>query len=228
LRSFKGYLSFVKSSPLILKAQNEWLKAPMDFSKENLLITELEARVWESFDLTQAVKRHFLEKYLTDEDLNELTGLLVGEIKKGENELFGVDLTTIQDREFLQNFLRVHLKYFTIFMSLHVEDSIRSNLDPHEDLQLIFNLNHLILSGYLSFVLPKSMSDQVQKICRFIEEQTFGLQKKIGVWISRGEQTVSLQGAIQIIEEYKPKRRVAEPRFVQINANNTLLLDEYA
>ena len=228
LRSFKGYISFVKHSPRILKAQNQWMKVPMNRLNGDMLVSELEAKIWGNSDPTQAVKRRFLENYLTDEDLNEITGVIVKEIKNGENELFGVDLTTIQDREFLQSFLTVHLKYFVFFMCLHVEESIRSSLDPHEDLQLIFDLNHLILSGYLSFVLPKSLSDQVQTICRFIEEQAFGLQKKIGVWICRGEQTTRLQGSIQIMDDYQPKRRVAIPRTVQIGERPTQVLDEYA
>lgn len=199
LRSLKGYITLIENSSEILQTQTEWMESPLDTGKKDLFVAVLRKKIEQSPDKAQGTKRDFINRIVTDKTFRLFAAQMVAEALRLEEKLWGFNLLKRQDCSFLQECILIHLKYFFTYMSYHIRESIRSPLEPCEDLKLIGDLNHVVLSGYFALILPQFISCQMKQSFERFTNQVSAIQRKVVVWIYRREQSSQLLDVSRIL-----------------------------
>lgn len=217
LKSFRGYVSLVKNDAEIVRLHTEFKSSFKDKLQEDILISCLKQKVSKSPSPTQAMKSKAIELVFSDDKLKALADRFIKEIGVMEKEFWGFNLLTQQDEIYLQKMISIHLKFFLNYMCLHFSDFIRSDLEIYEDMELVLELNHLILSGYFSLVLPKSVHRQLDSISHYLSTHAPDLRRKAGVLIHRSEQSSRIDSDTgEVNESYCPIPDATEAKIMHL------------
>lgn len=213
LRSFKGYVALVRNTPEIVSAHREFMESFEDPLKADLLKFCIQEQVRKSPTLTKVVRNKVVDLAFPDEKLEKITAEFINEIVKMEREFWGTGLLTDKNKFLLKKLLPIHLKFFVNYMCLHFSRLTHASLEECEDVQLMLELNHLILSGYFGLILPKRVHGRLDAVSHSASIYVADLRRTAGVLIHRNEQSSALKEPLVALNDVYcpvPERKEAE------------------
>ncbi|MBS0625910.1 MAG: hypothetical protein JSS32_07665 [Verrucomicrobia bacterium] len=200
--TLKAYGSILKHTPEIQNAQTEFQKEPGNKLKAARLDEEIRKEIQKDQTISQSI-RSFLYNRV---DLWTKPGsAIVDAIIEMEIGFFGGRLLNEDDELFLRTIIPIHLKHFVHCGLLHLQKFTKEELDPCEEIGVVWDLNHAILSSYLDHVLPSWASRWIRKGVHKLEGATFTMQKKLAVFSHKSEQRATLTAPIALAESHVVK-----------------------
>jgi hypothetical protein len=147
------------------------------------------------------VRNKAIDLIFSDDKLEAVAVQFVEEIVQMEKEFLGVGLLTEQDKLYLKKLVPIYCKFFINYTCLHFTKLTRSDLEDCEDMELVLELNHLILSGYFALVLPKPVYQRLDLASRSLSVYVPDLRRRIGVWVHRSEQSSNIESNRMKVDE---------------------------
>jgi hypothetical protein len=195
LQGVKEYLALMKeakNSSTIFELQKKLLQEPtngllQDFKKELLAAVQNSSSA--VLPALEEQVANAITVGVTDATINSLTDWLMSM----EIDILGLEMLGKKEKQAIRVFLTGHLEYLIRYMCLHRNELTKSDLKPFEDVQLIWDLNRVIVSGYFGFVLSPTMHDGIEWGLRELRECVSWVNKNLSVWIQPGQQPLANQ-----------------------------------